>query len=69
MTLKCHAKVEKELTHGFKNDMRNLVNFHQGTEKSEIFTFMGYFCPKYIYIYIYMYICIYIYIMFELKKY
>ena len=27
--------------------MRNLVNFHPTTQKSENFTPMGYFCPKY----------------------
>ena len=28
--------------------MKNLVNFHQTTQKSENFTSMGSFCPKYI---------------------
>ena len=56
MTLKCHAKFEGELTHGFNNDMRNLVNFHQGTQKSEIFHFHGLLLSK-------------VYRMFELKKY
>ena len=27
--------------------MRNLVNFHPTTQKSENVTPMGYFCPKY----------------------
>ena len=29
MTLKSDAKFEEKLTSGLKNDMRNLVNFHQ----------------------------------------
>ena len=47
MTLKSDAKFEEKLTLGFKNDMKNLVNFHPTTEKSKNFTSMGYFCPKY----------------------
>ena len=31
MAMKCHEKFEEELTHGFKNNMRNLVNFYQST--------------------------------------
>ena len=31
MTLNSDAKFEEKLTCGFKNDMRNLVNFHQST--------------------------------------
>ena len=31
MTLKSHAKSEKELTCDLKNDMRRLANFHQNT--------------------------------------
>ena len=27
--------------------MRNFVKFHQTTQKSENFTLVGYFCPKY----------------------
>ena len=46
MTLKCHAKFEEKLTHGFKNDMRNLVSFHQGTQKSENFHFHGLLLSK-----------------------
>ena len=46
MTLKCHAKFEEKLTHGFKNDMRNLVNFHQGTQKSGNFHFHGLLLSK-----------------------
>ena len=48
MTLKSDAKFKEKLTRGFKYDMRNLVKFHPTTEKSEIFTSIGSFCPKYI---------------------
>ena len=34
MTLKSDAKFEKKLTLGFKNDMRNLVNFNASSGKS-----------------------------------
>ena len=48
MTFQCH---ERQLlcppTCGFKYDMRNLVKFHPTTEKSENFTSVGSFCPKY----------------------
>ena len=47
MTLKSDAKFKEKLTCGFKYGMRNLVNFHPTTQKSENFTSMGYFCPKY----------------------
>ena len=39
--------LKEKLTCGFKYDLRNLVNFHPTTQKSENFTPMGYFCPKY----------------------
>ena len=55
MTLKSDAKFKEKLTCGLKYDIRNLVNFHPTTQKSENFTSMGYFCPKYM--------------RFELKKY
>ena len=55
MTLKIDEKFEVKLTLGSKNDMRNLVSFHPTTQKSENFTSMGYFSPKYV--------------RFELKKY
>ena len=55
MTMKSDAKFLKKLTRGFKRDVRNLVNFHATTQKSENFTLMGCFCPKYM--------------RFELKKY
>ena len=39
MTMKSNVKFEEKQTLGFKNDKRNLVNFHPIT--------MGCFCPKY----------------------
>ena len=44
----CRRKLrEGKLTCGFKNDMRNLANFHQSTFKSlKIWTFIGSFYPK-----------------------
>ena len=48
MALKSDAKFKEKLACGFKYDMRNLVKFHPTTEKSEHFTSMGCFCPKYI---------------------
>ena len=47
MTLKNDAKFKEKLTCGFEYDMRNLVNFHPTTQKSENFTLMGYFSPRY----------------------
>ena len=47
MTLKSDAKFKEKLTFGFKYEMRNLVNFYPTTQKSENFTSMGSFCPKY----------------------
>ena len=35
MTLKSDAKFKEKLICGFKYDMRNLVNFHPTTQKSE----------------------------------
>ena len=40
--------LKEKLTCGFKYDMKNLVNFHQTTQKSENFILMGDFCPKYV---------------------
>ena len=37
----------KSYATGFKNDTKNLVNFHPTTQKSKNFTLMGYFCTKY----------------------
>ena len=48
MTLKNDAKFKEKLTFGFKYDMRNLVDFQPATQKSENFTSMSSFCPKYI---------------------
>ena len=47
MTLKSDAKFKEKLTCGFKYDLRNLVNFHSTTQKSENLFSMGSFCPEY----------------------
>ena len=47
MITKSDAKFEQKLTLSSKNDVRNLVSFHQTTQKSKNFTSMGYFGPKY----------------------
>ena len=47
MTLKSDAKFQENLTYGFKFDVKNLVNFHPTTQKSENFFSMGSFCSKY----------------------
>ena len=47
MTLKSDAKFKEKLTCGFKYDMRNFVDFHPTTQKSENFTLIGYFCLEY----------------------
>ena len=41
MTLKSDAKFDKKLTLGFKNDMKNLVNFNSSSGKSENLNFDG----------------------------
>ena len=47
MELKIDAKFEGKMTCAFKNDMRNLANFHQSMFKSlKIGTLMGSFYPK-----------------------
>ena len=47
MALNIDAKFEGKLTCAFKNDMRNLANFHQGTfECLKFGTFIGSFYPK-----------------------
>ena len=47
MALKIDAKFEGKLTCAFKNDMRNLANFHQRPlESLKIGTFIGSFYPK-----------------------
>ena len=48
MALKNDAKFKEKLTFGFKYDMRNLVNFQPGTQKSQNLTLMSHFYPKYI---------------------
>ena len=35
VTLKGDSKFKGKLTHGLKNDLRNLVNFHASSHKSE----------------------------------
>ena len=48
MALNIDAKFEGKLTFAFKNDMRNLGNFHQSTWKYQNLNFsMGFFYPKY----------------------
>ena len=46
MTMKSDEKLKK-LICDFKNDVRNLVNAHPTTQKSESFSLMGSFCPRY----------------------
>ena len=41
MTMKGDAIFKKQLTGGLKNDIRNLVNFHASSRKSENFHFDG----------------------------
>ena len=48
MTMKGDAIFKEKLTDGLKNDIRNLVNFHASSRKSENVHFMGSFCPKHI---------------------
>ena len=47
MTIKSDAKFEEKLTFGFKNDTKNLVNFHPSIQKLKNFISMGCFCSKY----------------------
>ena len=47
MTLNIDATFEGKLTCAFKNDMRDLANFHQSTfESPKIWTLMRSFYPK-----------------------
>ena len=47
MALTIDARFEGNLTCAFKNDMRNLANFHQRTfESLKMWTFDGSFYPK-----------------------
>ena len=41
MTLKSDAKFEEKLTCGLENDMKNLANFHQSTQKCQNWDFDG----------------------------
>ena len=41
MTLKSDATFKGKLTRGLKNDIRNLINFHASSRKSERFYFNG----------------------------
>ena len=41
MPLKIDDKFEGKLTCAFKNDMRNLANFHPSTKKSPKFALLG----------------------------
>ena len=47
MTLKSDTKFKEKPTCSFKHGIRNSVNFHPTTQKSEILTSTGSFCPKY----------------------
>ena len=46
MTLKGDAKFKGKLTRGLKNDIRNLVNFHASSRKSENLHFDGLLLSK-----------------------
>ena len=47
MALDIDAKLEGKLTCAFKNEMRNLVNFHQSTfESLKTVSLKGSFCLK-----------------------
>ena len=46
MTLKAHAKFKGKLTHGLKNDIKNLVNFHASSRMSENLHFNGLILSK-----------------------
>ena len=46
MTLKSDAKIEEKLTCDLKNDLRNLANSHQSTQKCENWDFDGVLLSK-----------------------
>ena len=46
MKLKGDAKFEGKLTRGLKNEIRNLVNFHTSSQKSENLHFDGILLSK-----------------------
>ena len=46
MTVKVDAKFKRKLSCGLKNDVRNLVNFHASSRKSENLHFDGLLLSK-----------------------
>ena len=46
MTLESDAKFEEKVTCGLENDMRNLANFHQSTQRSQNWGFDGILLSK-----------------------
>ena len=46
MTLKSYAKFKGKLNFGLKTDIKNLVNFHGSSSKSEHLHFNGLVLPK-----------------------
>ena len=46
MTLKGDAKFKRKLTRSLKNDIRNLINFHASSQKSENLHFDGLLLSK-----------------------
>ena len=46
MTLKGNSKFKGKLTRGLENDIRNLVNFHGRSRKSEKLHFEGFLLSK-----------------------
>ena len=46
MTLESDVKFEKKLTFGLENNIKNLVNFHQSTSKSQNRDFIGILLSK-----------------------
>ena len=44
MTLECDSYSQEKWTCGLENDMRNLANFHQGTQKSQNWDFHWNLC-------------------------
>ena len=48
MKLKNDAIFKEKLTGGLKNNIRNQVNFHANSRKSEMSTLVGSFCPKHV---------------------
>ena len=46
MMLESDAQFEEKVTCGLENDMKNLVNFHQSTQKSQNWDFYWVFLSK-----------------------